>query len=222
VRSLVIIAGIVAVPLSAHAMGSDRISTLVAWNHDGSAALIEHRTYRDGDHSLGYTVVAVGAKPVSAGITATMRADSKDDEQIAVADCTAAAKQLATALAADHFSGVDVHADECKRARNGVVSIASDAQREVEQSWVALPQGRTPTAREQASWDVVKQLAPSYQPFVPAAGCAAQHDTIDVANRSGKLVLVFSAWTCNTPVRVTVTGFVPKGDTFEDAHLFDN
>jgi len=219
-RRVAVIAAALAIPLSAHAMGSDRISTLLAWNRDGTAALIEQPSYRDGDHALGYTVVAVGAKPVTVSISNAMRFDSKDNEQIADTDCATAAKQLASALATNHLTGVDVHADQCKNARRAVVTVAADTERDVEQSWVALPQGRTPTAREQASWDIVKQASPTYQPFVASIDCNASHEAIDVANKTGKLVLLFSSTTCNSPTRITVTGFVPKGAAYEDAHLF--
>ncbi len=207
---------VLAMSSSAHAMGSDWTADLLAWNTDGSAALIEKQTFRDGDRSTSFAVVVAGAKAVDLAISSTLREDSKDVEQIAVADCVKAAKQLATAVSSNRVAGITVDADQCKSDRRKVVTVVTGG----DVAWVALPQGRTPTAREQTAWDVVKQIAPAYKPFLPVTDCSTSNDTIDVANKSGKLVLVFSSWTCNSPVRTTVRGFTPTKTGYVDAQIW--
>lgn len=209
-------AAVVALHGSAHAMGTDRTAELRAWNRDGSAALIEEQTARDGDQSRSYAIVAVGAKAVEVTISWTMRQDGKDIEQIAVSDCVQAANRLSTASSANRIAGIAIDATQCKRDRRKVVTVRADG----DLAWIALPQGRLPTVREQAAWDVVKQVAPAYKPFLPDAGCTTSNETIDVANKTGRLILVFSAWTCSNPIRTTVRGFVPTKTGYVDAQLW--
>ncbi len=181
----------------------------MAWNRDGTAALLEHRTYWDGDTSLGYSIVSAGAKPVAVAISQTLRADGMDVEQIARTDCTNATVTLASALAARHFDGVMLVADQCNHAERRVLVVGADATRAVEQSWVALPQGRPATAREEAAWAAAKQAVPEYSLFAPSEEtCSGSgHRTVDIAAKSEQLVLVFTLRSCDSPIKELVHAF---------------
>jgi hypothetical protein len=226
-RSYVIVLAMLAAAGRANAMGADRYRELIAWNNDGSAALVEQRIVQNVslDRSRQYIIVAAGVKPIEIEISRIDHgSQSKDVETIDAAACAKALKRLGSALAANHFDGVATSADRCKDADRNVVHVTATVALDVERSWVALPQQRTPTVRERTSWAVVDKLYRDYQPFLPASDCGANnvHDTIDVANRSGKLVLVFSAQICNSPTRVEIHGFAPDGHGgYADAHALD-
>lgn len=198
---------------TAAAMGSDVSVDLVAWNRDGSAAVLATHTFRDGDRSTRYSIVAVGAKPVEAAVSQTTRDSGRDDEQIGLAACKQATAQLAAALTAHHFDGVVAKSARCSDAKRDIVVVTAAVSDAADRSWVALPQGRSPTARELASWNAAKSVTPAYQPLglSPGDACDKQTDTLDVANKSGKLILVFASWRCNSPIKTIVHRFVPAG-----------
>jgi hypothetical protein len=191
---------------SAHAMGTAWDDTLLAWNRDGSAALIERTSFRDGDKGLSYTVVAAGKAPVTVAISSTTRDTGTDLEQLPDRDCVAAVKQLTAVLAADHFDGVVVHAG-CTGVHAATVAVPARVAREAERSWVALAQGRPRTPRETVSWELANRVTPGYKPLADDAACG---DTLDIANATGKLILVFASWRCNDPIRTSVHAFEPS------------
>jgi hypothetical protein len=206
-----VIAPLLLAAATAHAMGTDVSTQLIAWNADGSVALLATATNRDGDKSTSYALLSATDPLLTAAISRTVRANSMDNEAISVADCTAAAHQLARALDAAKFAGVTVHADACKGDRRKVLAIGGAQQRAVEQSWVALPQGgRVATPREQAGLDALVIAEPDYQPIAPNQLASGQQCRgIDVASASGKLVLVISSFLCGNPAKTRVRAFAP-------------
>jgi hypothetical protein len=196
---------------TAHAMGTELYTQLVAWNADGTAALLETQTDRDGDKSTSYVVLSATNLRLTAALSETIRANSADDEQIAVADCTTAAQQLARAVAAAKLADVTVRPDACKRDRGAIVKVGGAQLKAVEQSWVALPQGgRAATAREQTGLDALAAVDPDYQPIAPSLlGSGKQCTGLDVASASGKLVLVISSFLCGNPSKTRVRAFAP-------------
>jgi hypothetical protein len=221
VRSAIVLA-VLLTSGAANAMGSDRLVDLVAWNSDGSAALLRSTSFRDGDTGLSYAIIAADGPATNAVVSATTRDSGKDLEQIDTGSCRRAVRELATAIAARHFDNVLVRADDCAGNRTAIATIDATGRGDVERSWVAMPQGRAATAREQAVWAAVRTFKPGYAPVLPIANpnaCATSYDTLDAATRSGKLLLVFTSWTCNSPIRVTVTAFKPGANGYVDLKL---
>jgi hypothetical protein len=208
-RSLVVAAALCAASTRSYATAADRQTTLVAWSRDGAAALIEQRT----ETARGYVLVAAGERPIAINVS-DLRDDEAIREQVPLWACLDGAKQLAAAVSAHRFVGVDVRAKNCERAGRNVVTLRSSAARDVKRSWVTVPHaGRAPTAREATSWAIVASIAPDYRPTDDNASCGEPRGMYDVANKSGKLVLVF-AGRCVSPARVTVQGFTPRGDAY--------
>ena len=206
---LLLAAVVLALPHTAHAMGCDDDATLVAWNKDGSAALLEEHSQCDGDRGTTFSIVDVTGTSTVAVLSHTSRTNGADVESEAAADCNKAARLLANDLTAHHFLGVTVSVTACKGDRQKVVSVTEATTRETERSWIALPQGRQPTSRERMAWDAVRAMQADWKPFAvsPKDDCAESRDTIDVASKSDKLVIVLASLTCNAPIRVRVTGF---------------
>jgi hypothetical protein len=196
---------------TAHAMGTDVVTDPIAWNPDGTAVLLATATNRDMDKTLSYTIMfAATDQPVHASLSQTSRDNGHDDEQLSVADCTKAAQQLAAAVAAASFAGVVIHPEACKRDRGAIVTIAASQQKLVAQSWVALPQVREASPREQLALDALAVVEPAYQPSKPsdrAAGTACEG--IDVAALSGKLAIAVKRFACGNPEKTHVFAFSP-------------
>jgi hypothetical protein len=208
-RLLALAVATVGAPQVAHAMGCDDDVTLVAWSKDGSAALLEEHSFCQGDRGTTFSIVDTTGSSSVAVLSHTSRENGADVESEAATDCNKAARTLANDLTAHHFLGVTVAVNACKGDRQKIVAVSDAAKTDVERTWVALPEGRTPTTRERMAWDAVRAMKPDWTPFaVPEKDdCADARDTVDVASKSEKLVLVLESITCNSPERVRVTGF---------------
>ncbi|HEY4175776.1 MAG TPA: hypothetical protein VGM90_03040 [Kofleriaceae bacterium] len=194
---------------TAHAMGCDDDAALVAWNKDGSAALLEEHSMCQGDRGTTFSIVDVTGTTTVAVLSHTSRTNGADVDSEAAADCNKAARSLANDLTAHHFLGVTVSVAACKGDRQKIVGVSDAAKIETDRTWIALPQGRTPTTRERMAWDAVRAMQADWAPFAvsPKDDCSESHGTIDAASKSDKLVLVFASVTCDSPLRVRVTGF---------------
>ncbi|CAN5891915.1 hypothetical protein BH11MYX2_BH11MYX2_33860 [soil metagenome] len=208
-KLLVLAAATLGLEHAARAMGCDDDAVLVAFNKDGSAALLEEHSMCEGDRGTTFSIVDVTGTSTVAVLSHTSRTNGADVESEAVSDCNKAARSLANDLTAHHFLGVTVAVAACKGDRQTVIKVSDATKRETERTWITLPQGRAATTRERMAWDAVRAMKADWQPFAvsPTDDCAASHDTIDAASKSDKLVLVLSSLTCNSPLRVRVTGF---------------
>ena len=159
-------------------MGSYSSYELVAWNDDGSSALLIHSGSSSGDAGASQSYILAGAgdkKTLDFELTNTRDPDTAH-EKITAAACTKAADALEKALAAHHYKGVALHKDRCSTAKRDVVAIDAATAQAAELSWVATPGVRPPSAREDAAWKLAR---------------LEKHDgATDVAATSGKLVLV--------------------------------
>ena len=197
---------------TAHAMGSDVDTAPVAWNADGTAVLLRTDTSWDGERTTSYEIVSAAAATVRADLSDVDHQNGSDTEKTTVADCTRAAQQLARALGAAKFNDMTIHADACKRDRADIVVIGAAQQKAVEQAWVALPQGRPPSAREQAAIDALAVAEPNYRPIAPNQRGTGSDDTCtpsDVTSATGKLVVILSTFGCGSPVKVRWRAFAP-------------
>jgi hypothetical protein len=185
IRLAIVAAVVLAVPAAAHAMGSDVMIDLVAWNGDGSAALLRRATSRDGDHSTTFVVVSADTtEPFEAAISATMREPGVDVEQLEAAACETAAGELQRTLAAHHFGTVAVRPGRCRtRRRDEVVFVGPQPPQ--------LPAFAIPDA-----------LAP-------------ECEQLEVVTRTARLILVFSTFACGSPTKMRVQTFVPVAGGFE-------
>lgn len=208
-RVLVVLGGVVVVAIvlaiggsRAHAMGSDVAYALVAWNHDGTAALLRRTTANDGDHGTSYVMIAVGVnEPIEAQVSMTTRAAGRDDEVLDAADCAQAAERLQAILAAQRFVGVRVDPDACRRGRARVVTI--------DRATARLGTAPLELARTRAERTPRARLA------LAALATAAPIDTdrVELYGATGKLALVFTTCDCGTPARTEVTAYVPSTRT---------
>ena len=171
----------------AHAMGSDVQLELVAWNGDGSSALLLQRVHAAetvGD-TANYVVVTVKEpKPLMVPFSDTTHERREPAKQgVDLDTCVNAMGTLKKALEAKNFRGVTVVADRCKSAERNVVSVTTEAGTAVQLSWVATPKGRAPYDREKAAWGAAK-------------AAVGGDDHVDVAawggaSNSAPLILVF-------------------------------
>lgn len=192
-------------------MGSDVEIEIVAWNDDGSAALIETRSSRDGDRGLSYGVISAHDATDDAAVTATIHVAPGDDtEQISEAECTRAMLALATSVSANRFHHVAVRPARCRGAHRDPVSISGALAPTI---WPALPQGRPAGPLEQAALDVLRLEDPHYQTVALDDDCTKPGDAgwaLDVAARSEKLVLVVRTSRCNSPTKMSISAYVPS------------
>ena len=208
----------------AHAMGSDYFSSLAAWNSDGSAALLEQSTNRDGDNSLSYTIVsATSTEPDAVTVSNISRETREGIERVTGAQCVAGSKGFAKALARFHFRGVAVHPENCRGARTKVLVVDQAARAEVERSWISWPQGRTASAREKAAaqafvhvegGDVnVHNMHASFKPpgMDQDARVMTEGESVDVAAKNATFLLVFVDPNVGNPVRIKVHAFISDG-----------
>jgi hypothetical protein len=185
----------------AHAMGADVSVDLVAWNADGSAALVRRTTLWDGQRQSKYVIVA-DAEPVSA-----MFDDGRDTTQnVDDAGCIKAAGALTRALAADQFRGVTVHADRCAGARASIVAVDPDVARDVARSWVVVPIPMTEPkpGREHAVWESLVATGED-----PSSASRDSCDAFTAATMHGGVVLLFENYRCGTPNQTKLRVFVP-------------
>jgi hypothetical protein len=222
-RARIVVGLIGLVAARAHAMGAWTTADLRAWNSDGCAALVEQDFTWNGERGTTWTLVAAFSQPVMASLSDVSRTGV---EQLSVAECTDEARRLGAAVEAHHFAGVEVHPERCAKARASVVVVSAAAARDVAQSWIeAPPQGRALTAREQESVAAVKDRDGTWKPLASASdscvdGADDEREAFDVADRTGKLILVFSSRVCATPVKVDVQGFVPSKGGYVDGNVF--
>lgn len=193
VRTIVILALLVAAAGPAHAMGSDVSYDLVAWNQDGSSALLRRTASSEGDASVSYVLATVDDDPrLDVVVSQTERASRA--QQVDRATCTESLRDLARALAAHHFRGVTVHPARCRHAdRRGAVVVRDAVADAAERSWVGSP--------EETSTD---------------PDCT---ESIAVANGGGALILVFRTPMCGAPVQVQVTPLVLAGGSYQPSGL---
>lgn len=198
-------------------MGTSVSVELIGWNDDGSSALLHRHTDRDGDTSDSYVVVAAGDRQPLADLQTSgvgyVDATHPRGETVARASCASALKRLAGALAANHFHGVTVRTDRCASARRTeAVARSVGAAHDVEASWVARPMQRPPSARERASWAVVDTAVPGAKYVYPVD---ANGVALDVASKSGKLILVFALTNSGSPERPKVVAFFQTQADYE-------
>jgi hypothetical protein len=123
----------------AYAMGVYTTYSVVAWNSDGSAVLLEREISSSGTAgtSRAYLLFHMGATaPLVASFTDTQDPDHAS-EKIDQAACEKAADTLGKALDARHFRGVTLDATHCKRDR-AVVRVGKDSAQEAAVSMTAV------------------------------------------------------------------------------------
>jgi hypothetical protein len=191
-------------------MGSDVAIHIVAWNPDGSAALIRTGTSRDGDHSISFGVISAhgGTEDIAVSAT-THEGPGQDVEGISAKECMKGMRALAAAVTANHFRGVTVRPARCRSAHRDPVVITGGAAT----TWIALPQGREPGPLEQAALAVLKLEGAHYQTVALDDDCTKPESAMwamDVAAHSEKLLLVLRTSRCNSPTKMEVTAYVPR------------
>ncbi len=206
---------------TARAGQTEYTSTLLAWSRDGSSVLLVqhgvHGSRAVTELSSDYTIASAVEARMTLQVTNTL---GTGVESVSVAECTNAAKQLAKALVARGFTGVSVSPAACKRADREVVKVSGTVG---DPSWVQLPQGREATALELTAWELVKRAVPKYTPFLPHPACAssdaaALDSAVDVATKTGALVVVMEAESpCEALHHTTVHIFRRTGAGYEEA-----
>jgi hypothetical protein len=148
-RSLVLAVSMVAaLATRASAMGSYVQYGVVAWNADGTAALMTETSSSSGTEGSGFRFIVVGARDAAPYTTSFDDTQNPDDrhQKIDVRTCIANAAALKRTLATHRFRGVTVRASHCKTDRE-VVAIDLKAAATMESSHVGdLTQRRATTA----------------------------------------------------------------------------
>jgi hypothetical protein len=140
-RALVI-ATILLVASSAHAMGVYITHELVAWNDDGTAALISQTTSSSGTAGMTHAYILVsadGSKPLVVSFDDTQDPDATTQHVDEIA-CGKAVDTLHYALVAHRFSGVNLRKEQCKAARD-VVALTPATMTDVASSVQQLGDG---------------------------------------------------------------------------------
>ena len=130
-----VVAMIVLAANQAHAMGVYINHELVAWNDDGTAALISQTTSSSGTAGMGHVYILVsadGSKPLVVSFDNTMDPDTATQHVDELA-CGKAVDTLHYALAARRFKGVNLRKEQCKGARD-VVAVTPAATADVTSS----------------------------------------------------------------------------------------
>jgi hypothetical protein len=126
----------------AHAMGVYIDHVLVAWNDDGTAALISQTSSSSGTEGTARSYILVsadGAKPLVVSFDNTRDADTATQHVDEIA-CGKAVDTLHYALAAYHFRGVNLRKEQCKAARD-VVALTPTTTADVASSVQQLGDG---------------------------------------------------------------------------------
>jgi hypothetical protein len=205
-RSL-FVAVLLLVAAPAHAMGTDVSFGLIAWNADGTSALLSRSTSWDRETTDGFVVISTGEKaPEVFDVSHVDSANGAQTQLVDKAACAKALSGLQSALSKHGFTAdVSVRKAGCDHVdRSDAIQISGGAGG-VAASWVAMPMGRTPTARERTSWDLVKSVLPKVHVVVPPV--PGSDDAIDVANDHGSLTLVFYTPGGGAPVRSKLFAF---------------
>jgi hypothetical protein len=199
---------VVAAAGSAHAMGTDETYDVVAWNGDGSAALLHANTNRDGDTTDGYVVVDAKG-PISVGVSQTTWQDSAHPhaQGVDTATCKTNLATLKKALDDRGFAGVTVKAASCTAdRRDDAVAVTDKVKTATQATHLAIGKGNGKL------WTVIgKEIG-----GLPQAG-ASDGDTpvLDVAAYSDKLAIALYTPYRGNPVKMQVLVFVPDGKGFK-------
>jgi hypothetical protein len=122
---------LVAAPTPARAMGRYIDYDVVAWNDDGTAALLSRIESSSGTVGVSrrYVLTGVGDRaPLVVSFDNTLDPDV-DSQKIDRATCVRDALRLSSALATRRFRGVGVRADRCRTDRAVVAPSKSEAAR---------------------------------------------------------------------------------------------
>jgi hypothetical protein len=185
--SVVAALGLMAVATPAQAMGVYVNFDVVAWNDDGTSAIVSRDTSSSGTtgSTHAYILVSAGEPPALVVRFTDLQDPDKQTEHIDRAACTKAAAAFATALGARRFHGVTVTAAACGTAARDVVRIDATAARLAALAWVATPAARPATDREQASAEAARQA------LGPTSGAGGTGwGVADVASLTGRLILI--------------------------------
>lgn len=210
-----LVASLLAVSAPAHAMGVYVNFSVIAWNADGSSALLT----RDGSSSAtagathDYILVSASDRtPVVFTFSDTQDPDAAT-EHVDHDACVKAAGALAKALTAKHFKGVTVKADHCTATRD-VVAVSADAAKAAAAAKVTPPFKRGKTPRD----------ATSYAAAQAAFGSGAPSDGTDdeIAAASGVMAIVLSGENGDSSRPAHVAVYVPsKSGTSADRWIED-
>jgi hypothetical protein len=200
--SSIIVATVALASANAHAMGRYVNLDLVAWNTDGTAAIVERSETSSGQAGTGHDyllVVAGEQSPKVFTFTNTLDADTAT-EHVDAATCVRTAKDLERAIKSKHFSGVTVKSDACKLAARPVVGFSSTTTTAVAKSWIANLD-RPATPREVAALAAMR-------------AAVGPDDEGEVATLTGKLVIVLWGINGDSSARAHGAGITPTGKAF--------
>ena len=175
-RSLLLAAAIIAIPSAAHAMGVYVDIHVVAWNADGTAALLTRNSSSSGTvgKTQQFVLVGVGDKAAQGFTFDDTQDPDQPTQQVDAAACAKDAATLTKALAARHFKGVKVRADHCKSDRAVVTVTAAETRRA--------------TASKVADLTAPKAKA-VHDAIVQALGALPDGDDNEYFSASGKLIV---------------------------------
>ena len=177
---------------AAHAMGTNVSVTLVAWNTDGSAALLARHTNNDGDTSDEYVIAGVDTA-TRAFVSVRLYGGNTggSTQEIDRVSCLDAIQGLQTALSRRAFRDVWIHADRCRqRDRGGIVTAGAAANRRVSRSRVTLPATATAPARAKAVAALVKSSLPDLALPLPVEDGGPVLDAFAATDRM--IILLFT------------------------------
>ncbi len=126
-----LVGGLLAVATPAHAMGVYIVLDVVAWNADGTAALVTRSdsSSAEAGASYDYLIVTTTDKTPASFTFTNTRDPDKTTEHVTAATCGKTATAFTAALAKHKFKGVTAKTNQCKVARREVVVIDKDANK---------------------------------------------------------------------------------------------
>jgi len=175
---------------------------LVAWNADGTAALLYTHTSIAGDTTDNYTVVGVDDQQQLAVQIAGQSVDATA--------CEKAMAALATSIAAHKFAGITLRPDRCGAdTLDAAVTTSPSITAAAKTSRIGNP-GRTP--RDRQIWAAFEFATGAKMPAKPLPGPDVRSAAI--ATKTGKLVIALLSPARGSPASTELLAFVPVKNGF--------
>lgn len=189
------------------AMGTDVSIDLVAWNADGTAALLHTSTSFDGDTTDLYSVVGVGDKPE---LAVQIAGSSSHVQTVDLTECAKAMAALAKSIAAHKFAGVTLRPDRCGvDKRDDAVTTSPSVTAAAKASIISNP---GTTSRDKQIWAAFKTATSTDIPANPDPN--TDYPSAEIATKNGKLVIALFTPSRGFPIRTQLLAFVPAKDGF--------